>query len=57
MATKTFEAKIYVEDSGSPIPVQVQVQAQNITEATRFIKAQYGPRFKRFSQAPREVKK
>lgn len=55
MATKTYKAKIYVEGGGSPIPVQVQ--AQNIPEARRIIKAQYGPRFKRYSQAPREVRK
>lgn len=55
MATKTFEAKVHVE--GVPSPVPVTVQAANMPEARRIIKAQYGPRFKRFSQDVREVKK
>ena len=55
MAIKTFEAKVYVQ--GTPSPVPISVQAQNIPEARRIIESQYGPRFKRYTMAPREVKK
>ncbi|MCC7419295.1 MAG: hypothetical protein IT428_03330 [Planctomycetaceae bacterium] len=55
MATKVFEAKVYLEGTSGPVPVQVQ--ARDIPDARRIIQAQYGSRFKRFANGPLEVKK
>lgn len=48
MAAKTYYAKIRIDGKGSPVPVKVM--ANDLSQAKKLIKAQYGK--VSFSQSP-----